>query len=294
MVGDSMISQFQSLNVWKKRAERAPHKPLLVLLALGRVQAGHPRMAPFTILEPLLRELLRDFGPPRTSYRPEYPFWRLQRDGLWQVSGDTALIRRTSNNDPLLSELRRAEIVGGFPEKIYLLLRKRPELIREIGLRLLESHFPSSLHEAISSVIGLDLGVVGRSESRDGRFRNEVINAWQHQCAFCGYNVRFDHTDLGLEAAHIMWVQAGGAELIDNGICCCVLHHQAFGRGAISINNELRVIVSSRLHGGQSLPQWFTDLNGQKLKGPVLKIAVPRIKYLQWHQCEVFKGPRID
>ena len=294
MLADSLISRFEAINVWVRRSERAPHKPLLILLALARVQAGQPRMIRFSEIEATLRDLLRDFGPPRSGYHPEYPFWRLQTDQLWEIAGHTTLVKRQSNSDPLLSELRRKEVVGGFPEQIYLLLQERPEVLREVAQRLLESHFPASLHEAILNIIGLDLTSNIRSARRDGRFRQEVINAWQHQCAFCGYNVRFDQTDLGLEAAHIMWVQAGGAELLDNGICCCVVHHHAFDRGALSISNDLRILVSSRLHGGAALARWFTELHGRPLLGPALKKASPRINFVQWHQTQVFRGPNID
>jgi putative restriction endonuclease len=33
---DTVLQQFDALNVWKRRGQRAPHKPLLVLYALGR------------------------------------------------------------------------------------------------------------------------------------------------------------------------------------------------------------------------------------------------------------------
>jgi len=36
-------------------------------------------------LEPDLERLLFEFGPPRKAYHPEYPFWRLQNDGVWEV-----------------------------------------------------------------------------------------------------------------------------------------------------------------------------------------------------------------
>ena len=59
----------------------APHKPLLVLYALGRWQAGQKDVA-FRQAETDLTALLREFGPPRKSDHPEQPFWRLQRDGV--------------------------------------------------------------------------------------------------------------------------------------------------------------------------------------------------------------------
>ena len=217
-VGDALLSKFKGLSIWTRGPERAPHKPLLILVALARIQAGYPRMTPFIELEQPLRDLLRDFGPPRVAHHPEYPFWRLQRDQLWVVEGPSELKRRQSNTDPLLTELRKDGVVGGFPEKIHQCLSDRPELLREIAYCLLESHFPNSMHEAIANSAGLNLDSRIRSVNRDRRFRLEVISAWQHRGGFCGYNVKLDHTDLGLEAAHIMWVQAGGAEVLDNGI----------------------------------------------------------------------------
>jgi putative restriction endonuclease len=36
MTRDSVLHLFDKLNVWKRDDQRAPHKPLLVLYALGR------------------------------------------------------------------------------------------------------------------------------------------------------------------------------------------------------------------------------------------------------------------
>jgi hypothetical protein len=48
----------------------------------------------FEGIEDELRHLLVQYGPPRKSVHPEYPFWRLQSYGLWQVEGGSALSRR--------------------------------------------------------------------------------------------------------------------------------------------------------------------------------------------------------
>ena len=74
---------FTTINVWKRGAERAPHKPLLLLYALGKCQRGESRAMPYAEVDPALQGLLRAFGPPRKSYHAEYPFWRLQHDGVW-------------------------------------------------------------------------------------------------------------------------------------------------------------------------------------------------------------------
>ena len=93
-LGDATIQKFATLQTWKRKGERAPHKPLLALLALGQLQRGGERLIAFSTWEPQLKRLLIDFGPPRQSIHPEYPFWRLQKDGVWEVQSDQTLTRR--------------------------------------------------------------------------------------------------------------------------------------------------------------------------------------------------------
>ena len=85
---DEILRAFDRINVWSRGSERAPHKPLLVLYALGRLSRSEPSLIPFREVAPKLTELLKEFGPSRKSYHPEYPFWRLQNDGVWTVWRD--------------------------------------------------------------------------------------------------------------------------------------------------------------------------------------------------------------
>ena len=48
---------------------------------------------------------LFEFGPSRKSYHPEYPFWRLQNDGIWEVASDVPLSRKPNVDIPV-TELR--------------------------------------------------------------------------------------------------------------------------------------------------------------------------------------------
>src|SRR5438045_898846 len=102
---ERIVSVFENIKIWHQRGERAPHKPLLLLLALARVLKGSPRLEEFHTYEEVMRTLLSKYGPPRRSIHPEYPFWRLQADGLWEVSPTVGLRIRKSNKDPLKSEL---------------------------------------------------------------------------------------------------------------------------------------------------------------------------------------------
>lgn len=117
-----------------------------------------------------------------------------------------------------------------------------------------------------------------------------MVSAWGHRCAFCGYAVQLDNSDLGLEAAHIRWFQFGGPDTTDNGLACCSIHHHAFDRGAITISDQLKILVSSRLHGSGRLEDLFVRLHDSPLPTPTVKTALPNREFLAWHRAEVFRG----
>jgi hypothetical protein len=58
---DPVLRPFADLAVWERRGERAPHKPLLVLHALGRWAAGRRDPVPYAEVERPLRSLLREY-----------------------------------------------------------------------------------------------------------------------------------------------------------------------------------------------------------------------------------------
>jgi len=154
---DHLLAKIQELNVWRRGSERAPHKPLLLLLALGRLRQGSPRLLNFADIQQPLSDLLEDFGPPRRSPHPEYPFWRLRNDGLWEVKESGGLHESRAKGDSSRRELLDFEAKGGFPVPIFRMLQKDPKLVDQIAEELLASHFPSSLHEEILDTVGLRL-----------------------------------------------------------------------------------------------------------------------------------------
>ena len=76
-----VLNAFDNIRRAQHAGVYAPHKPLLILLALGRVQRGEPRMAEFSALDAPLRALLGEFGPSSAAKSRHYPFWHLATDG---------------------------------------------------------------------------------------------------------------------------------------------------------------------------------------------------------------------
>ena len=104
MTAEAFFDKLTRLNVWKRGGERAPHKPLLLLLAMGRTVRGEARLACYSEIEKPLTGLLKHFGPPRQAHHPEFPFGRLVKDELWEIPEEASL-RRTRSGDLLRSEL---------------------------------------------------------------------------------------------------------------------------------------------------------------------------------------------
>jgi putative restriction endonuclease len=153
------------------------------------------------------------------------------------------------------------------------------------------------MHADILDAVGLDLSMgAGEREqvsrrARDPNFRARVITAYEHKCAVCGFDVMLDNTQIGLEAAHIMWHQAGGPDTENNGLALCVLHHKMFDRGAFTVSCEHRVEVSQHIHGANKLEEYLLVYTGCNIREPQSRDYSPEDEYLEWHHREVFRGP---
>src|SRR4051812_26164703 len=128
MTGEAILTRFDDLNIWRQGDQRSPHKPLLVLYALGRWQQGKAEVM-FAEAEPDLTALLREFGPPRKSNHPEQPFWRLQRDGVWTVTATAELPMKTGDDIPSVTALRSHDVRAGFSRDVQAALTADPALV---------------------------------------------------------------------------------------------------------------------------------------------------------------------
>src|SRR5436190_10154874 len=94
-----LSDRFSSLRQAPLGDRRAPHKPLLILLMLGRYQRGDFRSLLFEEAQVQLKELLFEFGPSSRSINVLDPFWRLQNDRIWKVEDASgARVRRNGSS----------------------------------------------------------------------------------------------------------------------------------------------------------------------------------------------------
>lgn len=285
--------RFEELSVWKRGDQRAPHKPLLVLMTLGQAAAGGSRLASYEEIDRGLRPLLEEFGPQLGSYHTEYPFWYLQNDGVWEVNyAETARVREGKATQPPKSELLRVGAAGGLIPDVFNAVTSDSKLLKDIVRSILDAHFPDSIHEDILTAVGLSLDTLTTEPSkRDPQFRSIVLLAYEFKCAVCSFDARLGSSLVGVEAAHIKWHQAGGPAAIENGLALCSLHHKLFDRGAFTLSTEQQIEVSQHMTGGDSTSRWMTSFHGQPVRIPDDPSQRPHSDYVEWHRAEVFHGP---
>jgi putative restriction endonuclease len=285
---------FGRLRVWQKGGERALNKPLTLLLALGRVQRGLPRMMAYAEVEGALKELLVVFGPPRAQPKPYLGFWHLQSDGFWEVVGPDRLLAVGFGGAPLpIDDMRLAQ--GGFSEDVFEVLCSDAGLVEALSGRLLAASFPKSLHAELAQACGLRLGLWGGASLSETAavgavseaFRLEVVHAYGCRCAVCGFGGLLDGLFVGVEATRVRW---DVPEAPDNGLCLCHQHVRLFDRGLFTLS-EAHVLVSGRFVEWSPGPVALGALHGQPVRAPVEGYARVAEPHAAWHRRNVFRAP---
>ncbi len=295
MTKHQLLNIISKLRVWKQGGKRAPHKPLLILIAISCIQHDKKRLILFSEIEEHLTSLLKEFGPKRPTYCPEEPFCRLRTDGIWELSTKVdAILPKGSFSK---TTLRKNAVKGGFTQEVHSLIRSTPDVMQQIIHILLKANFPSTIHQDILDAVGIDSKIslqtnttTKNDRKRDPRFRERILQAYNYRCAICGFDVRLGNIPIALEAAHIMWHQAGGPDTENNGLALCVLHHKLLDRGALAISNDFKIIISDKANGYIGFQEWLLNFQDKELRAPQKQNYKLNTKFTNWHIKEVFQG----
>lgn len=290
---EGWVRRLTALRQYQHNGKRVPHKPLLVLMALGRLAETGSSELPWSDAEERLADLIAEFGPAtRTGRRQSaaYPFTRLRTDGVWQLSRDVPM----DNVGPLDA----APIHGRLESSLERAL-SRPGQIEEAARLLVDVHFPRTVAPDVLIAVGLDPDRVfaegsARVPDTESRRRSSswplaILEAWDRQCAFCGYDGQLGSSSVGLEAAHIRWFNLGGPDDLNNGMALCSLHDKLFDRGALGLDEEYRILVSTVYSARTEAAKRVYDLHSRPLR-PRRGTALPAVEHVMWHGREVFRG----
>ena len=290
---DDVLSRLSAVRQHEQDGKRSPHKPLLVLLALGRlVQTGSSRL-PWSEAEIRLAALISEFGPPSRTAAAQsaaYPFTRLRSDGVWTLDRDVEM--------DAVRPLRAADVSGQLESTLEDRLRTHLELVPAVARALVDSHFPPTVAADVLSAVGFDpettsamtlREATAAGRTRSSTWRLEVLDAWDRQCAFCGFDGQAGGMPVGLEAAHVRWWALDGPDDLDNGLALCMLHHKLFDRGVLGLDPSQTVMVSRRFTARTAAGRAVYELQGHRLSArPGTPLPAPA--HASWHREQVFQG----
>jgi putative restriction endonuclease len=93
-----------------------------------------------------------------------------------------------------------------------------------------------------------------------------------------------------IDACHIKDWAKSYDDTITNGIALCPNLHRAFDRGMISVDENLKVIVSNKFSESPDAMYKFKDLIGTPLLLPLDSRHHPSEENFAWHRKNTFKA----
>lgn len=301
---ESALAKVSRLNTYHRGERRAPHKPLLLLTAIGALMKGR-RDLPFSFVEDMLNPLLRAFAPPVAGRpQPELPYWHLISDGLWEVPGAGTLLRQASGF-PRLAALRGS--VGRLSDDIATVVttdRVGTEMLVE---QLLDTYFPPSIQEEVLAAVGIARAVSQADpvheavrtavRYRNPEFRENVLRAYEHQCAVTGFRASLGGIYFGCEAAHVKWHAYGGPDDVANGMALEPTIHKLFDAGAWTLTDDRRILVSKEFTGSDQAIVLLRNLHGKPVRSPLPGEPAVSAEFIRWHREAalggVFRAPQL-
>ncbi|HAD33603.1 MAG TPA: hypothetical protein DCF44_03770 [Chitinophagaceae bacterium] len=238
-------------------------------------------------LEPALTSLLSKYGLKNTkTVNPQYPFIYLAGNpAIWHCTVEKGTLKHpdaASRKDVLGA-------FGSFSAEFYQFISSKTNAINCIQY-LLDSYWPEAYHADILNELGVfELGSTQRSAKKDRsrKFVDQVLDAYERKCAICNQSIRLGDTLVGIDACHLKPIQHFGDDNINNGIALCKIHHWAIDRGAISISNEMGLMVSKKLNGNK-LFEYFTSYENQSVFIPRDKVLALNEQNIVYHNKYIF------
>jgi putative restriction endonuclease len=257
------------------------HKPLLLLLTISEIYKGHKNLFLFDDIESELAGLISKYGLKNTNkINAQYPFIYLATNSdIWTCSKDKSELIYPD----AASRKEILDCIGSFKSGFYNFLLIPDNALKTIQL-LLNQYWPDAYHTDILNDIGIfDFNLIKQADkqNRGKKFIENVLDAYERKCAICHQSIRLGDSLIGIDACHLKPIQHYGEDLISNGLALCKMHHWALDRGAISINNDMKLLVSPKLNGNK-LSEYFTEFNNVSIFQPrniEFSLSKSNIKY---------------
>lgn len=291
----AIIARLSRLKIDRARGA-APHKPLLLLCLLEIAEEGGLTQE----LMPITGELAFRFSSywsvvaHRRPQRPDLklPLYHMKTDGFW-VPLDAGQVPLRHREMPAFVRF----------DDDFLAMANDGVQRDQARAVLIRTYFEPAEQAVLLALTGLDAAALeldltalidasGETErGREGRFRIDVVTAYDYTCALTGHRLITLNSGTIVDACHIHQFARSRNNDLTNGIALSKNAHWLFDNGLWSIGNDYTVLVAERHFaeaGEEAL--LLTRMKGRKVKLPANPRNWPDYRHLAWHRNNRFLG----
>ena len=306
------INEFRNLRIDRAHGN-APHQPVLLLTIIEMIEQEQIEINKIPPSPHLVEKFLKYWNCiTNRKPNPALPFFHLKSRSFWHHHPNPGYEKALEvvSQIKTFSQLRKMISHASLDEELFTLLIQPLE--REILRKTLIDKYFLGLTNEIQSVISEEQQISGFSKElldfvqhdfsteleepiesekkiREPGFRRTIMRIYDYTCAVCKLQILTLNGESVTEAAHIIPFNKSNNDDVRNGISLCKLHHWAFDKYLISVDESYNVIVSDQMtERGPS--EWkLTALRGNEILSPNCKELYPAQEALLWHREEVFR-----
>lgn len=300
----------------------SPHKPILLLSVISGIEIGNIKSNKIFITPELIslfkkiwQELVEN---PKHHCLFTLPFYHLTSSPFWNLVPKPGFqkVIRSKISMKSFKNLNEAVEYAEIDFELFVLLqdKEKREIIKH---EILKKYFPdtksnysggdtsyidnlsnqilnepSELYKTKIQKLQNELNTDSFEEEqfvRGSIFKRQIPLIYKNTCAVSGLQINATVNVSLVDACHIVPFSNSYDDTVTNGILLTPTIHRAFDRGLISINDNYKVMLSSKFkEEGQSKYSIY-QFSDNEIFLPANKKFYPNIENLRWHRENVFK-----
>lgn len=298
------LEELGKIRLGRVRGRRSPHKLLLLLAVLDRVDAGEITDNRI-YYDPGLTERFRAYYDAIAQdgdwCQPGPPFFHLRSSGFWnhQIAPGreafyAALTTSGGGNRRIVDNIQYA-FFAAYAWSVVVSSEHR-SLLRQ---SIIGSFFPTEEQVRLWQVAnsqseigecekimerGAQYTILVSDFVRNSAFRRLILRAYENRCSVCGLRIITPGGQSPVDAAHLIPWSATHDDSPSNGMALCKLHHWALDAGLIAPTLSLEWAVSPVLDPQHDSERELTRFDKSPILLPADERHYPRKEAIVWRR----------
>ncbi len=124
---------------------------------------------------------------------------------------------------------------------------------------------------------------------RSNIFKREIPKIYNYACCISELRIDSVINISMIDACHIIPFSESNNDTASNGLALCPNLHRAFDRGLISIDEDFKVLISTKFSENKT-DYSLTQFRGKQIQLPIEQRFYPSYENIRWHNLNIFKG----